>query len=506
MTTSHASLNRESIVRLLLVIGLVALVVLAYRETFATMAGFWNRFSYRHAYVVAPISLWLLWRSRHELAAKPVDGSWVGVGALLLLLAGWLVARAAGVQALEQVLAVLMISALVLAALGRSAYAVVAFALAFLLGTVPVGEELTPYLVAATSDGAEWLLHVTAIPYLREGTFFTLPGGSFEVADVCSGLRYLLAGVLVSALFAYLNYRGWGKRILFVAIAVVLFLAFNWLRAYLVMAVSSATEGRWLTGESHIRFGEVLFGIAVIAMFWIGAKYADTPLDRKVPEVDPAARGDRWRRAGVLGAVGVAILLAGPLLQAQRHAAAGRLDASLSLPALTGCTGPADWASPWRPSFAGADAETSGSFVCDGRQVDAFVAAYGYQEQGKELISAGNVVLPADWRRVTTKGTDTFEAAGRRIAVNEATIALPDRRVLVWYWYDVNGRPLLTGPQVKLREALAGLAPGPSVSSVHVVAVTDAGDDPGATRAAAEQAARALLDTRVALHRDRDRG
>jgi len=87
----------------------------------------------------------------------------------------------------------------------------------------------------ATADVSERLLGLLGVPALREGMFFTLPGGNFEVAEICAGLRYLMAGTVTALLFAYLNFNRWGKRIAFTLLAAVSFVIANGLRAFITM-------------------------------------------------------------------------------------------------------------------------------------------------------------------------------------------------------------------------------------------------------------------------------
>ena len=55
---------------LLALAGLVIVLLLLYRETVVLMVATWSRSdTFAHAFLVPPISLWLAWRLRHELAA-----------------------------------------------------------------------------------------------------------------------------------------------------------------------------------------------------------------------------------------------------------------------------------------------------------------------------------------------------------------------------------------------------------------------------------------------------
>jgi hypothetical protein len=52
-----------------LLFALIVWILYWYRDTAAAMVAIWARAdTYAHAFVVPPISLWLIWRKRHELA------------------------------------------------------------------------------------------------------------------------------------------------------------------------------------------------------------------------------------------------------------------------------------------------------------------------------------------------------------------------------------------------------------------------------------------------------
>ena len=50
--------------------GVISALLLLYHETVVLMVGLWTASeTFAHAFFVPPISLWLVWRSRHVLAA-----------------------------------------------------------------------------------------------------------------------------------------------------------------------------------------------------------------------------------------------------------------------------------------------------------------------------------------------------------------------------------------------------------------------------------------------------
>jgi EpsI family protein len=122
-----------------------------------------------------------------------------------------------------------------------------------------------------------------------------------------------------------------------------------------------------------------------------------------------------------------------------------------------------------------------------------YLASFGHQAQGKELISAQNHLVPFDWRQYIERREASLQPVGGPAEVlNETQVAVTARNALAWHWYDVNGRTSHTRLGTKLNEAREALNPQGVVSSVRMVAVTSTDDDFDAMRALLEEQVRAL--------------
>ncbi len=268
--------------RIGLVIGIVVFVIVVFSVSYLSMWELWQTSDHRHGILVFPISIFLIWRARHHLAEIPLAPDARGLLLIVPLTIGWLGARLTGIQALEHATVQLLITAAVVTLAGSRLALKLLFPLVFLVLATPLGESLVPYLMAITADLSAWLLKLSGIPLLRDGQYMTLPGGAFVVAEVCSGLRYLLSGIMVALLFGYLSYSSFRKRVILIAVTVVALVLANGVRAYIVMAVASMTEMRYLGGRDHVYFGWVLFGIIMMTIMWLAAKYADEDGDLPV--------------------------------------------------------------------------------------------------------------------------------------------------------------------------------------------------------------------------------
>lgn len=256
--------------------AVLALILLLHRDTAATMVSIWLRSeTFAHAILVPPISLWLIWRQRERLAAlTPSPQPW-----LLLPLAGaavlWLLADLVVVNAAAQFALVFMLILAVPAVLGLQVTGVILFPLLFLLFSVPFGEFMLPAMMEWTADFVVMSLQLTGVPVFREGLHFVIPSGNWSVIDECSGVRYLMASFMVGAMFAYLNYRSYRKRAVFMLVSIAVPIVANWLRAYFIVMLAHLSGNKLATGVDHILYGWVFFGVIILIMFVVGSRWSE---------------------------------------------------------------------------------------------------------------------------------------------------------------------------------------------------------------------------------------
>ena len=271
--------------RFALIIGLSVFVVLAFRSSFVSMWDLWQTSDHRHGILVFPISAFLIWRVRRELADVHLQVDARGLFLLVPVSICWIVARLAGIQVAEHILAIGMIPAALASLAGLEVVRKILFPLVFMFFATPLGDSLVPSLMLITANISTALLKLSGFPLLRDGQYISLPGGEFVVADVCAGLRYLSAGLMIVMLYGYLTYESIRKRLLLIIVTAFTLVAANGIRAYIVMAVASATQMEYLGGRDHIYFGWLLFGIVMMAIMWIGTWFADKGA---LPAQDPS--------------------------------------------------------------------------------------------------------------------------------------------------------------------------------------------------------------------------
>lgn len=396
---------------------LVAALPLLYPATWAAMVGIWMRSdTFAHAFLVPPIALWLAWRRREWLAAVQPRAAAAPLLALALAAALWLPGDMVGLSSLTQLMVTAMLVAIVVAVLGPSVARELAFPLAFLFFMVPFGEALTPLFMDWTADFTVAALRASGVPVYREGLNFVIPSGSWSVVEACSGVRYLIASFMVGTLFAYLNFSSLRRRLLFAAIALVVPVVANWLRAYLIVMLGHLSDNKLAAGVDHLIYGWLFFGVIVLAMFMIGARWAE-PASAGPP---PQARPPAGAGAGPLVAVALAslaLLALPPALRWQQRAQEQAVlpALALQLPDLPGTTAAPDGAAAFEPVFANPSAVVRRSYALPDGVVQVHVAYYRQQGFGRKLVGTENALVPSQDSPWLRTGTGTaVDAAGQQ--------------------------------------------------------------------------------------------
>jgi exosortase A len=476
--------------------AVLAAVVVAYWQTFASLVSLWRQSdTFAHCFLILPISLYLIWRRRDALERAPTHVSWLGVAAIAVLAVGWFVASSANVQVGQQLAVVLMLPAAVLALVGGDATRLIAFPLAFLLFAVPFGEVLIPALMDITATFTVAALRVTGIPVLREGLYFSIPSGDFEVAKACSGIRYLAACLTLGTLYSYLNFRSWRKRAVFIAISAVAPVIANGLRAYMIVMIAHLSELKYAVGVDHLIYGWLFFGGLIALLFWGGSFFRDAgENERRADAPVGAPQRDGTLSLAVPAAVAVACVVLGPYLFYGRDAGAADAAWAMGMPVLRErWRGPITTADAWRLEGGGAARSFHGSYASGATDVAVDVLAYGRQAPGAEMVGAMNTMIDERRWQVLETGlaADVGGLTPRELLIRDDN---GGRRV-VWYWYEVDGSRTAADWRAKALEAWNQLVHGSSASALVVVSAR-ASDDSDAREALADfvRAARSAIE------------
>ena len=457
---------------------LLVCVLVAYRETFAAMVGIWWRSeTFTHAFLVPPIVAWMVWREREKLKYIPFKpNAW-----MLLPLLGiglfWLLGDLVAVNAVTQFAAVAMLVLMVPLVLGLAVARHLIFPLAFLFFCVPVGEFAMPQLMEWTADFTVMALRATGIPVYREGLQFVIPSGNWSVVEACSGVRYLIASLTVGTLFAYLNYKSIRRRLMFILVSALVPILANWLRAYMIVMLGHVSGNKLAAGVDHLIYGWVFFGIVILLMFMIGAKWADMPLENASVATGFAMNENTPNQTPQNGnqATLILMVLLGAMTVSMPMVARLKIDRLKSMqpvqllaPQVLGD----GWrrsdakVAEWAPAFENPSAEINTTYQNGGEQVGLYIGYYRNQNYQRKLVSSQNVLVgskDANWAQVSS-GTVGLEFLGQRQMVRSAQLRASSlgepgssSGLLIRQVYWINGKLTASDLSAKLQGALMQL-------------------------------------------------
>jgi exosortase A len=444
-TTPRSATARASVAAIIVIAYLLAL----YRETAWSMVSTWLRSeTFTHGFIVAPIAIWLMWLQRHEVAAVGIAPTlwlaWiVGLGGV-----AWLLGTLAIVQVVAQFALVVMIQATIVAMFGVAASRHLLFPIAFLFFAVPFGEFMMPWMMVWTAEFTVAALKLTGIPVYQEGLYFVIPSGAWSVEQACSGVRYLIASVMIGCLFVHLFYRSTGRRVAFLLASVIVPIIANWMRAYMIVMIGHLSGNRLAVGVDHLIYGWIFFGFVMLLLFWIGARWREDFDEQPKPVLPPRAnsrstRGPALNRIVMVAVVVLAIGSAWPLAYALIVGAT-----PLTFPALAKVEPQAGWLpgiepfSSWKPDYVSPRAETMQYYSKGSYKVGLYIAYYSGQEQRIKLISSTNRLVPPEGKEwiVKKSGSIAVDVGQTQLPVLSALVGTTNRNLAVWHWYWVDGR------------------------------------------------------------------
>jgi exosortase A len=442
---------RRALPVLLLVL---ATVLVAYRDTAAAMVTVWSRSqTFAHAFLVPPIVLWLVWRQRSLLATlRPRPCAWT-LWPIAFVAFAWLLGDLAEINSVTQFAMTALLVLAVPAVLGLQVVRAIMFPLGFLFFAVPFGEFLLPHLMNWTADFTTLALRLSGIPVYRDGMRIVIPTGTWSVVEACSGVRYLIASVMVGTLFAYLNYRSMRRRWIFVGIAVAVPIVANWVRAYLIVLISHLSDNKLAAGVDHLIYGWLFFGVVIGLMFAIGAWWSEPELPRRSKPAPAVPKNNRRQTRRSLATASVALtLMIAP--QVALHALA---DVPYGVPPVLASPKFLNgrWQqsgrpiSSWKPAFQNPSAELSITYTASGRDVGVYIGYYRQQDYERKLVSSTNELVKSTdpgWHTTGPAGSEALKVGNQLLTVRSTELrgsslaGAPEQRLRVWQLYWVGDR------------------------------------------------------------------
>jgi exosortase D (VPLPA-CTERM-specific) len=474
----------------------VTLIVL-FRGTFQYLYANWHREEYSHGFLIPPISAYLMWQRRQLLERIPLSGSWIGFGIVVLGLGLFFLNFFATIVGADAYALVIVIAGLALAALGweRFKVALVPIGLLLLMNPLPTFwyNHLSAQLQLISSELGVGLMRAFNVTVFLEGNVIDLGNYKLEVAEACSGLRYLFPLMTLGALIAYL-FRGktWTRWCIFVS-TIPITVLMNSLRIGIIGVLVDRFGIAQAEGFLHQFEGWVIF-MTCFAMLMLECRLLlrftgdrrplwqvirfDPKVAASVPDSaagggqsQPAAGGRYGAppgaspRHGNLPAAAAALILMLAVFPAhalpqRAEVRPSRVDFTLFPSRVGGWIGVRSRLDDVYLDQLKLDDYLMSNFTPEGAlaatqamnaPVNLYVAYYGSQRTGEAAHSPSSCLPGSGWRieQFAERVLPGVRLSGKALRLNRAIVSQGTDRMLVYYWFQERGRDLTNEYLVK---------------------------------------------------------
>lgn len=438
----------------------LAVAAVPFARVLSQLFGIWDIDpEYSHCVLIPIISMFLVWRERAELARTPFEGSWLGIAVLLAGAGLWAVAELSTIWTIEQYAFLVVVYGLILTLVGTKVFRRLWMAMLILVFTIPLpvffSTSLSLRLQLISSALGVDVIRLFDIPVYLDGNVIDLGVYKLQVAEACSGLRYLFPLMTLAFIVTYFLRGPFWKRLLVFLTSVPVAILMNSLRIGLI-GVSVAYWGQKMAeGVLHFFEGWVVFMISTILLLLLAAallRLGREPMRLRqalVMDLGPAparARESRPRKLPAPFLAAIALVTVGAALgyQApQRSEIQPARDLFVDFP-----TQLEDWhgrRSPMAAVYLHQLQLTDYLYATYQRAADApvnvWVAYYDSQRKGDSTHSPASCLPGGGWQ-FETFGQYSLDMAGGRLRVNRAVIVHGDDRELMYYWFPQRGRDI----------------------------------------------------------------
>lgn len=251
-------------------LGLAALGA-AYLPVLARAWDLWQVDTYAvHGQFVPLFSAFLVWSHRDRLAALPRRVDPRGAGLIVAALALRALGAWWGSLGVELLSVAPALAGFVLWAHGPARLRAIAFPIGFLALMLPIPRSVVDAVTLPLQRLAAWSaatpLAAAGIPLYRDGVWIHMAATSLHVAEVCNGLRFLSAMVVLGTALGYVSQATTARRVAVAVSAVPIAMVANAVRVAVLILVVHWVGPEMAEGTSHMLIGKAVWAAAVLPL------------------------------------------------------------------------------------------------------------------------------------------------------------------------------------------------------------------------------------------------
>lgn len=451
---------------------------------FESLAQAWSTPEYSHGPLIPLISLYLFLRElRHAPPRDPAGpvNRWPGLAVIAAALVLGIAGNLVRIPDVVTYAFILWVGGVVLTVMGWQQGRRHQLPVLHLVFMLPLPQflywHMTIWLQLVSSELGVWFIRLAQVPVFLEGNVIDLGVYKLQVAEACSGLRYLFPILSFSYLTAIL-YRGpfWHKALLFLT-AAPLTVFMNAFRIGVIGVLVNSYGIAQAEGFLHVFEGWVIFGACVALLFLLAVILQRTTRNPKTLadtiDLDFDGFGGQAARllklrpsAGLIAAVGLSAAISGGWLAAPPPERERIVRDNFAF-------FPRDFGD-WRGGAAPLDEATRDvlkasdyiniTYMTQGaaQPVNFFSAFYQTQTEGAGIHSP-EVCLPVGGWEMFSLQSVPVSVPGTvygDFEVNRAVIQKGLDKQMVYYWFEQRGRRMTNDYAVKASVVWDGLTRG----------------------------------------------
>ena len=404
---------------------------------------------FQHCFFVIPGALYLIYLQRQALAGYVITPSYWAIPFILGQIVVYVIGVAGDIQLLMHMALFSLLPTLIWFAIGNKAAWHIVFPLCFMLFSIPIGEELIPFLQEVTADISVYFLGLTGVPLFRSGLYIEIPEGRFLVAEACSGISFFIASIVIGNLYAYMNLHSPVRRILFVGLAILYPILANAIRVYGIILTGHLTDMQHAVGADHLIYGWFFFAIVIVSLVLLGEVFRRGDTAPPLLTIRPAEQAE-YRMKSVIGMIVVLALgivwsvnVANPTPSPTAKQVIPLSYKTANMASLT--------ATPWQPEFNGEASQGKQILTYAGLDFEIFQVAYSAEEG--ELVGFQNKLYAQDRWTLVDASTLEFDNGLSVVKQNVISVRSEKRDIYFAYWFD--GEFYTSKTKVKLAQTFA---------------------------------------------------